>query len=189
MVFRSTILAAVFLFLLITLSMGLYVVWVTPEDVHTYHTLVDGGQTPNPDYTTKQERRGISKTLLLTEGGKRKKATLSSRSSQLLYAKVHGKGELMEKMHDVQLVYQEKLLKEDKQIVVKITADTADYFYQQEKLSAENAQIKRYLLPGHEMPLHFNVKPFFQGTSARIEMTLSGENPTFSAQKLKSKVE
>lgn len=101
-------------------------------------------------YVIKQLKEEVQKTVILSEKGERKPATLSCESSILYFSKGNHSKELMEEMKDVHLAYQE-----DFENFLILDAEEATYFYTQEKLAAEKVAFKRYRLP--------EGSPIFQG--------------------------
>jgi hypothetical protein len=130
----------------------------------------------------RQERMETEKALLLSQGDERRYATLHSESSTLLYSEGEG---FTEKMHGITLLYQEELFQDGQQILM-LTADEALYDEKAQVLKAEQVEMARYRLPGHQMPLSMTQNPFFKGKADRVDVTLTAEGPILNADGLKA---
>ena len=135
-------------------------------------------------YTAKLLKEGTKKTLLMKQGEERRIGKLSCDSSVLCFAKENQKSELCEEMDALDLVYQEEFLPEG-QIVVHLKSDHATYYYQKERLEAENVHLARYKLPSHAFPEKLSA-PFFSGTADSISVAFEQHRPSISAKNLKA---
>lgn len=190
MKFWKTTLFAIFLIISLLAGLVFHILNITPADVEQYRELMDVSNSKtslksNTNYTARQLKEGTSKTLLLTQGDERRVGYLTCKSSILYFAKDEKSSELIEEMQNVQLIYQEEL-RDDFQIVLFMNADAATYFYDQEKLTAEKVQIKRYKLPSHELPKDSTGgKLLFSGTADQMTIAFGKEHPTLQATNLK----
>lgn len=122
-------------------------------------------------FSTKQERQGVKKTLLLTQEDERKIGILKAAGSQLLFEKEGGSKGLVEEMEDAELIYQEKLLEDNMQLVAKLVASTATYDYEKERLTAQGGTLTRYRLAGHQLPDISDLKePYFLGSAKEFDV-------------------
>lgn len=170
------------------LALAFHILEISKEDEENYRNLMAVSHSPtalksDSNYTAKQLKEGTKKTLLMNQGEERKIGKLSCASSMLYLSKENQKTELMEEMFAVDLLYQEELFKED-QILVHLNADHAFYFYNQEKLEAENVRISRYKLPSHEFPKELS-SPFFTGRAETLSISFKDKKPTMKAKNLK----
>ena len=199
MKFWKTTLFASFLILSLIAGLVFHILNITPEDEERYRELMDVSNSKtslksNANYTAKQLKEGTSKTLLLTQGDERRVGYLTCKSSILYFAKEEKSSELIEEMQNIQLIYQEDLMEDAEgkpvQIVVFVESDAATYFYNQEKLTAENVHIKRYKLPSHELPRAIKEgKPLFIGTADQMTIAFGKDHPTMQATRLKASSE
>jgi len=191
--------ASLFSLLLIGMLLVLLVshaVNIPPEEKLRYREIMDVSQSKTQvsaesNYTAKQLKQGTAKTLLLSQGDERKIGVLKSRISTLLFSKANQSSEVIEEMEGVRLTYQEELIKNrsgsQEQRVLSLLAEKATYFYNQEKLVAENVQIFRYQLPLHELPHEIEGEiPYFSGTADSISLNFSRTMPTLQAKNLKA---
>ncbi len=191
MKFWKTTLFSIFLIACLLSGLVFHILHITPEDEERYRELMDVSNSKtslksNTNYTAKQLKEGTTKTLLLSQGDERRAGYLTSQSSILYFAKEEKSSELIEEMKKVQLIYQEELF-EDFQIVVFLESDAATYFYNQERLMAENVHIQRYKLPSHELPKSKeNGKPLFAGTADQMTIAFGKDHPTMQAVNLKA---
>lgn len=199
MKFWKTTLFAIFLIGCLLAGLVFHILHITEADQENYRELMDVSNSKtslksNSNYTAKQLKEGTSKTLMLTQGTARKVGYLTSKSSILYFAKEDQSSQLIEEMQNIQLIYQEELIADLSgnpfQIVVFVESDAATYFYNSEKLTAENVHIHRYKLPSHELPKEIKEgKPLFSGTADRIAITFGSDNPTMQATHLKAESE
>lgn len=195
--FRKTLFAGVALLILSASGLSFLILSTTEEDKKLYEELTDADQikSESSHYQAKQDRTGTSKTLLLSEGDERKIGILTSRFSQIFYAKANGSSELIEDMDQARLVYQESLDVDPSgvnyQVIVTLEAEKAIYFYQQEKLKAHRVFIQRYRIPGHDFPEDMmqgkmHEAPLFTGTSEEVTITFNGGDLLLEAHHLKA---
>lgn len=195
MKFWKTTLFAIFLIVCLIAGLVFHILNITESDEERYRELMDVSNSKtslksNNNYTAKQLKEGTSKTLLLTQGDERRVGYLTCKSSILYFSKEEKASELIEEMQNVQLTYQEELIDIEGnpfQIVVFLESDAATYFYNQEKLTAENVHIQRYKLPSHELPRdRIGGKPLFTGTAEQITISFGKDHPTMQATRLKA---
>lgn len=137
-------------------------------------------------FSTKQARQGVSKTLLLAQGEERRIGVLKAAASEFLFEKEGGSRGLVEEMEDAELIYQEELLPDNMQLVVKLIANKATYDYERERLTAHDAVLSRYRLSGHHLPTLSDLKdPFFNGSAREFHLEFQEEQPVLKAQELK----
>lgn len=132
----------------------------------------------------RQERLETEKALLLSQGNERRYAELHSNSSILLYTEGQG---FTEQMRGITLLYQEELFPEGQQLL-SLKAEEALYDEAAQKLEAEQVEITRYRLPGHQMPNSISQEPFFKGKADRVSVTLTDEGPVLNADGLKAEI-
>lgn len=132
----------------------------------------------------RQERMETEKALLLSQGNERRYAQLHSSSSVLLYSEGQG---FTEKMRGITLIYQEELFPDGQQ-VLSLKAEEALYDENAQKLEAENVEIARYRIPGHQMPSKITQEPFFRGKADRVSVSLTQEGPIVNADGLKAEI-
>lgn len=74
------------------------------------------------------------------------------------------------------------------QIVRFLEADTAFYYYKNDKLVAEKVKISRYMAPGHSIDeASTEITPIMRGVAAWVEFNLKGKEANFKAYQLKAK--
>lgn len=196
MKFWKTTFFAIFLIISLLAGLVFHILNITATDQERYRELMDVSNSKtslksNANYTAKQLKEGTAKTLLLTQGDERRVGYLTSKSSVLYFAKEEQSSQLIEEMQNVQLIYQEELMVDSEgnpfQTVVWMESESATYFYNQEKLKAENVHIRRYRLPSHELPKgKLEANPLFTGTADLITITFGKDHPTMQAIHLKA---
>ncbi len=73
------------------------------------------------------------------------------------------------------------------QILRYMEAETASYFYETDTLIAEQVNISRFAVPGHEIEGSFdNVIPLMTGIAESVEFKLDGNDPEFQASQFKA---
>lgn len=192
---KTTLFANLLIFFLLA-GLVFHILNITQEDEERYRELMDVSNSKtslksNDNYTAKQLKEGTSKTLLLTQGDERRVGYLTCQSSILYFAKEEKSSELIEEMQNVQLTYQEDFTVDSEnnpvQIIVFVESEAATYFYNQEKLTAENVYIKRYKMPSHVLPRSMvGGELLFSGTADQITITFGKEHPTMQATRLKA---
>jgi hypothetical protein len=143
----------------------------------------------NP-YSAKQKRNLVQKELWFVKNNLPHKMTLQSADSELVLDHQNEGTEVLEKMQDVDCYVQEELFFEELmpfQIIRHIQAETATYYYQQEKLLGNNVKIWRYTIPGHELTQSQDQKSLMMsGTANSIEFAWVENNFRFSAKQFKA---
>lgn len=73
------------------------------------------------------------------------------------------------------------------QIIRHMQADSASYFYKNDKLVANHVTISRFVVPGHELVVSLdNGTPLMSGIAESMECTLDGGDPQFHATQFKA---
>lgn len=165
-----------------------------PHQVHRkeYHALLVHLDPENDEatpYSAKQQRTRVQKEIWFLKKGQPLKFCIQSAKSELILDHHDELTEVVEHMHDVKCFQQEEL-GDGNQTIRYMEAETADYYYQQEKLVAKNVKVLRYTLPGHELLLTLEgYKPLMKGHAESIEFIWKGNELRFSAEKLKATVQ
>lgn len=153
---------------------------ITSYDRKGYEKL-NAPQEVASSFSTKQARQRIVKTLLLTQGEERRVGILKASDSELLFEKEGGSKGLVEEMENVELIYQEEL-EEGTQLIARLIAKKALYDYEKERLIAEDADLTRYRLLGHQFPEMADLKdPIFSAFAKDIHLEFQ-ENRLKAAQ-------
>lgn len=112
--FKTTI-CVVFALLTLVLALCLYALFtISTKDKQVYRKLVESSNPVNSNikaspYTAKQQRKGVQKDILLTQGAERLQVHLTSTNSILVLDRQEGKMEIIEKMQNVKCTMQEEL--------------------------------------------------------------------------------
>jgi hypothetical protein len=112
--FKATLIL-VFALLSLVLALCLYALFaISTKDEQVYRKLVESANPINSNikaspYTAKQQRKGVQKDILLTQGGDRLQVHLTSPHSILVLDRQDGKMEIIEKMENVKCTMQEEL--------------------------------------------------------------------------------
>lgn len=165
---------------------------IGPEDENAYQELLGTvyGKDSEINYSTTQKRKLPSKTLLLSQDQTRKLGFLKSNSSELFFNRHITSAELVEELHDVELIFQETITSAENpaQVILTMRADQAKYFYKQEKLIAENVELKRYWIIGKEFNQDMSLtNPFFEGSAGEFILALAENQPKLEVFRLKAK--
>jgi lipopolysaccharide export system protein LptA len=167
------------------LALFCHIFMISSYDREGYDKL-NAPQEAAASFSTKSPRQGISKTLLLTQGDKRRIGVLKADASELVFEKEGSSRGLVEEMENAELIYQEELLADNMQLVVKLTADQATYDYERERLRAHDAELSRYRLPTHQLPDSNDLKdPFFVGLASEFHLEFQEREPFLMARQLK----
>lgn len=148
-----------------------HIFMITSYDRQGYEKL-NAPQEATSEFSTKQLRQGIRKTLLLAQNEERKIGVLKADTSLFLFEKEEGSKGLVEEMENVQLVYQEELLEDGgTQTAARLIAKKALYDYEQERLTAHKGTLSRYRLLGHHFPEEEELKdPFFLCSAEEMDV-------------------
>lgn len=74
------------------------------------------------------------------------------------------------------------------QVVRFVEADTAFYYYKNDKFIADNVNVSRYVAPGHTIEqASKKLQPIMSGVAAWVEFNLEGKEVNFKAYQLKAK--
>lgn len=74
------------------------------------------------------------------------------------------------------------------QLVRSICAENASYFITKQMLVANQAEVVRYCLKGHDLSSHIDEKVLMQGTADQVSLRFNGKGLQFSAKGLKGQV-
>lgn len=159
---------------------------VSAKDEKAYRKLVESANPINSNikavpYTAQQQRKGVQKDILFSQGADRLQIQLSSSDSVLVLDRQENKMEIVEKMQNVRCVMQEELYYsppdlKPMQHLRCIEADHATYHYKNDHIMAEDVTISRYSVPGHTLVTSFDgLKPEMRGKAKNVEYALKGK--------------
>lgn len=136
-----------------------------------------------------QTRYQVSKQIFYQQDQQRLQSRLTSQQSELMLQQKEDKTELVEHFKDVTCMMQEEFVKDEmpfKQLVRCLKAREATYGYQSGQFEAEEVELARYLIPGHQWPFSVeSFQPFFQGKSQKVEFSFL-QDSQFKAQGLQA---
>lgn len=127
------------------------------RDEAAYQELVYGDSSKVPETTRSvQNRTGLQKDVFYQNNGQDLQLSLNSATAELVLLKRDGATEFVENMHDVGCWLQEKVVhpedpKKSEQIIVNLQAKSASYRYKDQFFAADSVNVKRYMVPGHEL--------------------------------------
>ena len=210
--FTLPILISLFLVALVGVVFSRYAFYMTPKHQEEYahimamvnETGTEGKTTP---YQARQDRQNVHKDLLVSSKGERLQFHISSDQSELLLNYHEGKAEVVEHMHGVHSWMQEKvfyLLPDGREVAKKpsdtdvinpqqivrcFEADTADYHYKRDTLTAQQVKMARYILSGHHHHSQQDLtNPLMEGTAESVDFSPTGKNRKMKAHKLKARL-
>lgn len=137
-------------------------------------------------YKAQQQRFNIHKHLFVNEGEERLQYRLHSTNSELIFNQQDGKSEVVERFQALTCLMQEQLIEMQGvayQYVRYLEAEEAVYHYKTQELIADSVQLRRYLVPGHQLVTSVQtLKPLMTGTAKQVRLSLSHVDRTFKAQ-------
>lgn len=75
------------------------------------------------------------------------------------------------------------------QIMRYLEADSGAYFYKTDQCKADHVIVTRYVMPGHELGFDFSQgQQILKGLADSVEFSMAGDDPHFTAQRLKATV-
>lgn len=181
---------------------------IDPHDQEVYHQLMANSDKSrvSSSSTNQQQRFHVVKDLLFAETPHRLHCHLCSDSSELTFEQNNRHIELVECFKEMTCLIQEDLFYEcqdgrlikvekdgkelnqqadarPKQIVRYLKAKNATYHYQTKELVAENVDVARYCLFGHDTVYSLEgFQPFMVGKAERIQLSLAKDRQSFQAQ-------
>lgn len=180
------------------------------KDYHSYQKLMEYSDrsTKRSDreskpFTSQQQRYHVTKQVFFMKDNERLQWRLKSESSELRFGHQENAVELVEYFKDVSCVCQEKLVfcsendkiisdvqkpsYDPKQLMRSLNAKQAVYHYKTEQLVADDVQLARYMLPGHQWidKLH-SFSPLMTGKAKRVQLSFSQNDRSFKAQGLQA---
>ncbi|WP_068467118.1 hypothetical protein [Candidatus Protochlamydia phocaeensis] len=165
-------------------------------------------------FTTRQQRSQVSKQIFFINDQGRLQWRLKSASSELTFGQQADSMELVEHFKNVSCLMQEKLifsqsesqeslnlslnqrkgkreeegnLSASHQLIRCLQAQQAVYHYKTQELAAEDVDLARYSIPGHEwVDIFDSFKPVMKGQAQRIQLSFSPSEPSFKAQGIRA---
>lgn len=200
------------LMLIFGLSFFLYQFFIsTPDAEKEYQALMrnaDPSKLESTPYVATQQHRQSHKDIWYTKEDQRMQLCLRSVDTELVLDHHDDNTELIEHMKDVTCYMQEELyyLLQDGHEVIKhqggesqpevgipmqviryMKADTATYNYQTDHFFADNVQVSRYIIPGHQITFYLSDStPLMHGIASSVEFSLVGNELNFTAHQLKA---
>jgi hypothetical protein len=127
-------------------------------------------------YTAGQKRWDVKKEVWIAEGNQQRLLLLSAPYSEISLAK-HRQHELIETLTDARCLYQESLLYSSRRPMQKICvfeSAQAVLSLQDQQLSSQHANLSRYFLKGHHLPLTLeNSLPTMQGHAQSVQLNFN----------------
>ncbi len=172
---RNRLLANLTIFhLLLFAFVGSLAVWgvMLTSDKHrkTYRQLIAKSRDSQEveKYQLEQKRNGVKREVLLANEGQRRKMRLRASTGELHLKQGDEGGRLLETLHDVELVVQDKIEASDQEVRYFL-AKQALFDYSDQRIFAEDVEVRRYQLPGKKFPENFEKeKPLFTGHAKSV---------------------
>ena len=212
--FRKRIASLVFLWALLVSGCVWFFHKPGVKDYHSYQRLMEYSDrsTKRPDkeskpFATQQQRYHVTKQFFFVKDNERLQWRLKSESSELKFGQQENAVELIEYFKDVSCLCQEKLVFcsnngkvisdeqgalvntpcKPKQLMRCLNAKQAVYHYKTEQLIADDVQLARYMLPGHQWidKVH-SFPPIMTGQAKRVQLSFSQKDRSFKAQGLQA---
>jgi len=214
MIFRLSTCLTLALLLAITILLIWKLGLISEDDREVYSELVslsnlksERNEKKEP-YKASQDRRNVVKEFFIQEGSERHLLRIESSKSSLSYAEQEAKKELVEHMEDLVCLMQEELyfllpdgskvhkgeVKEElgvpMQIIRRLEAASADYFYQTEDFTAQNVKLERFIVPGQSLEdPRERGELILSGEAQNVSLSLAGNGLKFHADHLKATVQ
>jgi len=177
----------------IILGMG-WVIWpIRDKDYALYDELLKSSnpetQEANLSYS-QQKREGVSKQIWYQDDSPLYFQIVSD-ESELFFFRQNNTVEVVEELGKVTCVMQEELYFEGTKPMQKVRyleAERASYNYNNQLFVAEEVELWKYQLEGHEPPTHFHSPAVMHAKAQSIEFTLKGEKLNFVAHRMKATV-
>ena len=187
MQFKLTITISIFVFFFCIAAFIFTFGTYTQANVDIYHQLINHAKdNESSEYLSKQHRTGTQKDFLFYNKGQRLQMLLQSDTADLVF-ELHDKQiNLIEEMDQVRCCVQEALYYTDNepmQQILYLDTPKATYHYQNKLFKAEEVQISRYILKGHELPTSFEKpeKTLISGKAKHVEFSFKDNQFTFNA--------
>lgn len=135
---------------------------------------------------TRQHRDGVQKDIFFSLNGQRLHMLLKAKASDLVLKQEKGGVRAVEEMSNVQYYVQEHLFfnqgKPYSQIL-KLESRHADHFYHEGLFIADDVEISRFLLEGHELTIPISpIRQLMSGSAGFVKISLFEEEPHFHAK-------
>jgi flagellar biosynthesis component FlhA len=181
--------------ILLSIIYGLSLISLSPDVRQQYRQLMEPAASKQKaskreKYHTQQKRHEVSKQMIFQGLGERRpEIRLKSQYSEIEFDHRQDKAELVEHFQRISCSMQEELLEDPtgvippRQMIRSIQAEQAHYHYHTSELTAQQAILSRYDLPGQELPPSLSeFTPLMTGYAEEIEMSLLDQSPYFKAK-------
>ncbi|WP_039356656.1 MULTISPECIES: hypothetical protein [Candidatus Protochlamydia] len=190
--------------ILINLILGGIWFYSTPsaDDVRNYRKLMEysdrsskKNEKHNKAFETQQNRTQVTKQILFMKDQVRLQWRLMSEKSELKLSQIENAIELVEFFTEVTCQCQEQLDAcsntdlscHPSQLLRYLRAKKATYHYQTEQLTADDVQLARYKIKGHQWINDLQAfHPWMKGSAKRIQLSFSQNDRSFTAQDLQA---
>ncbi len=199
--FLSIAMVSIVSLLLLIFGVGYHTFHTSQDDFNLYHSLMAEAnpilnhQTEKPSYTATQQQHQVRKDIYFSKGLERLHFLLVSRNASVIFDHQSGKTDLKEELSDVNFFAQQELFyadsatgnnlpKDDPQAspwqkIYHGTADKAFFSYKDWTFRADKTRIVEYDIPGHEIFVETEERPFSQ-----LLMSLEAQKSSYDGKEL-----
>lgn len=175
------------LLLIITFIWGWFFLRVRPIDKTKVLCLLEKQQSMTGFLSANQKRLKVTKDIWLTQDdNSRLHSRIASQSSLLVLKPNEKKLKLVEELHQISCLMQERLYYNEElpmQQVRLLEASSGEYHFSEKQLLSQGVSISVYRLSTHLLPQKiFSASPIFSGNAENISLITSGRTPDFKAK-------
>lgn len=169
-----------------------FITLALPKDLKGYNLLLKKIESSEKKegMQVKQIRKGVQKEIWYTKGSERLQAILQSEEAELCLDQSDQGGQIVEYLHEVTAIIQEKCYFQNQlpmQKIRVIESANAVYYYALETLIADDVVMEEYTLAGHTIPKIIpEAMKKTQTTANQVEVTFKERSLQVEADRIKA---
>jgi hypothetical protein len=192
---KKGIITVTFLIAILCIWAVVYVTHITPETRAKYQELLLMSLTPNNPsdvYESHQKRLQVSKNIYLDDNGSRLHVRILSDASYVDFETDGHESQVVEHLVGIKSLMQEEIFStsdnKQMQVLRQMEADKGTYYYKENKFTADQVDIARYVVNGDILPLSIqNVKPLMTGHAKSAVLALDDQFQ-FTAKEMRATI-
>ncbi|MFN4174774.1 MAG: hypothetical protein ACK4HV_06700 [Parachlamydiaceae bacterium] len=189
--FKRTSYAFIGLWALVIAIGAYYFLNVGEDDLVHFRNLHNHAKPNSGEERGKQQKNGVIKELWVMKEGIPHHIRLESDAAELTVERKEMRSNISEKMNNLVCAVQEKVSPEENwQMIEVIEADYAIYFYRTDSFKADQVTIKRYKIPGIELPNTFDgINPVMKGFARQVEFKILADGLDLKASNITAELD
>jgi hypothetical protein len=190
---RKGIIVGIILLLGVLGVAGSRMLRMTPEVQQEYTSLfsLSTQSTPEPTYSSHQQRKNVNKNLYLTDKDKRLHVRIRSDASYVDFETDGHETQVVEHLKNFVTLMQEDVYDVNNkamQVLREVIAKEGVYYYKHNRFLADDVNIARYIVPGHTLPNKLKkTQPLMTGHAESAELNLDNSFK-FTAQNMRATI-